>query len=101
VGRSFLTSEAAEDTAHQDRTAQRERRVLLHVIEEIRRGFHALDGFLHHACDTLEHRIDRGFGPVNRLLHLREPLHGTLNRRTELSGLGFPMTSSWINSDRA
>src|SRR6266850_4971443 len=73
--RCVLTGETAVDIPHQDRTADQEPRVLLHVIEKISRGFHALDSFIHRALDTLDQLVDSGFRPVNRLLHLLEPFH--------------------------
>ena len=59
----------------------REPRILLAVIEEIRRGLHMLDHFIHRAFDMLEHRIDCAFSPANCLLNLFE-----LFQTCEISG---------------
>jgi hypothetical protein len=58
VRSGVATREAAEEVAHQDRPAEQEPRVLLQLLEEIRRGLHTLDGIMHCALDTLEHLVD-------------------------------------------
>lgn len=74
MGRGVLTGKAAEDISRQDRTPHQKPRVLVYLIEEICRGFHALDHCLRGILDMLEHVVDRAFGPIPHLLQLLETL---------------------------